>query len=85
MGLDDTDTATIIWNVGAALTMGANTSFRGTAFVGGAVNAATSSVSCGHLYATGAISIGSIGVDSNGDAVTCENSDAVFTYLEALD
>jgi hypothetical protein len=85
IGLDDTDTATIIWNVGAALTMGADTSFRGTAFVGGAVNAATSSVSCGHLYATGAISIGSIGVDSEGDAVTCENSDAVFTYLELLD
>jgi hypothetical protein len=85
MGLDDTDTATIIWNVGAALTMGAGTSFRGTAFVGGAVNAATSSVSCGHLYATGAISIGSIGVDSNGSPVTCESSDAVFTYLEALD
>jgi|GEM_PF-3379395 len=85
IGLDDTDTATIIWNVGAALTMGAGTSFRGTAFVGGAVTAATSSVSCGHLYATGAISIGSIGVDSEGDAVTCENSDAVFTYLEALD
>lgn len=85
MGLDDTDTATIIWNVGAALTMGAGTSFRGTAFVGGAVNAATSSVSCGHLYATGAISIGSIGVDSAGSPVTCENSDAVFTYLETLD
>jgi hypothetical protein len=85
IGLDDTDTATIIWNVGAAFTMGAGTSFRGTAFVGGAVNAATSSVNCGHLYATGAISIGSIGVDSEGNAVTCENSDAVFTYLEALD
>ncbi|PKH02299.1 hypothetical protein CXF72_12475 [Psychromonas sp. MB-3u-54] len=85
IGLNDTDTATIIWNVGAALTMGAGTSFRGTAFVGGAVTAATSSVSCGHLYATAAIGIGSIGVDSEGDAVSCENSDAVFTYLEALD
>jgi hypothetical protein len=84
-GLGNGDTATIIWNVGAALNLGAGTSFRGTAFVGGAVNAATSSVSCGHLYATGAISIGSIGVDSNGSPVTCESSDAVFTYLEALD
>lgn len=54
-------------------------------FVGGAVNAATSSVSCGHLYATGAISIGSIGVESDGSPATCENSDAVFTYLETLD
>jgi hypothetical protein len=85
IGLDDSDTATIIWNVGAAVTLGAGTSLRGTAFVGGAVNAATSSVSCGHLYATGAISIGSIGVDSAGDPITCENSDAVFTYLETLD
>ncbi|ABM04935.1 hypothetical protein Ping_3248 [Psychromonas ingrahamii 37] len=82
--LDDTDTATIIWNVGTALTMGARTSFRGTAFVGGPITAATSSVSCGHLYATGLISIGSIGVDSAGSPVTCENSDAVFTYLETL-
>ena len=58
------DTHTIIWNVGAALNLGANTSFLGTALVDGAVNAATSSVSCGHLYATGIISIGSIGTDS---------------------
>jgi hypothetical protein len=78
-------TATIIWNVGAAVNLGAGTSFRGTAFVGGAVTAATSSVSCGHLYAKAAISIGSIGVDSDGTPVTCENSDAVFTYLETLD
>ncbi|ABM03562.1 gamma-D-glutamate-meso-diaminopimelate muropeptidase [Psychromonas ingrahamii 37] len=85
IGLGNGDTASIIWNVGAAVTLGAGTSFRGTAFVGGAVNAATSSVSCGHLYATGAISIGSIGVDSAGSPITCENSDAVFTYLETLD
>ncbi|ABM04938.1 hypothetical protein Ping_3251 [Psychromonas ingrahamii 37] len=84
IGLDDTDTATIIWNVGAALTMGAGTSFRGTAFVVGPITAATSSVSCGNLYARGLISIGSIGVDSAGNAVTCENYDAVFTYLGAL-
>jgi choice-of-anchor C domain-containing protein len=84
-GLGNGDTATIIWNVGAALNLGAGTSFRGTAFVGGAVNAATSSVSCGHLYATGAISIGSIGVENDGSPATCENSDAVFTYLETLD
>jgi hypothetical protein len=83
--LDSDHTATIIWNVGAALNLGAGTSFRGTAFVHGAVNAATSSVSCGHLYATGAISIGSIGVDSLGDPAICENADAVFTYLETLD
>jgi hypothetical protein len=80
----DTNSAAIIWNIGAALNLGAGTSFRGTAFVGGAVTGATSSVSCGHLYATGVISIGSIGVDREGDAVTCENSGAVFTYLDTL-
>jgi hypothetical protein len=84
-GLTVGHTATIIWNIGAALNLGAGTSFRGTAFVDGAVNAATSSVSCGHLYATGAISIGSIGVDSLGDPAICENADTVFTYLEKLD
>ena len=83
--LTEGHTVSIIWNIGAALTMGAGTSFHGTAFVGGAIHAATSSVSCGHLYATGAISIGSIGADSYGFPVTCENSDAVFTYLETLD
>jgi hypothetical protein len=57
------DTATIIWNVGAAVTLGAGSTFLGTAFVEGAVSGATASVSCGNLYATGAISIGSIGGD----------------------
>jgi hypothetical protein len=54
-------TATIIWNVGAAVTLGAGTKFIGTAFVGGSFNAATSDVSCGNIYATGAVSVGSIG------------------------
>jgi hypothetical protein len=54
-------TATIIWNVGAAVTLGAGTKFIGTAFVGGAFNAATSDVSCGNIYATGVVSVGSIG------------------------
>jgi hypothetical protein len=57
----DGDTATIIWNVGAAVTLGAGTEFLGTAFVGGAFSAATSTVSCGNIYATGAVSVGSIG------------------------
>jgi hypothetical protein len=55
------DTATIIWNVGAAVTLGAGTEFLGTAFVGGAFSAATSNVSCGNIYATGAVSVGSVG------------------------
>jgi hypothetical protein len=66
------DTATIIWNVGAAVTLGAGTEFLGTAFVGGAFGAATSNVSCGNIYATGAVSVGSIGaLDSNGGIVLC--------------
>jgi hypothetical protein len=55
------DTATIIWNVGTAVTLGAGTEFLGTAFVNGAFNAATSDVSCGNIYATGAVSVGRIG------------------------
>jgi hypothetical protein len=85
-GLGENDTASIIWNVDTVITLGASTSFRGTAFVGGAFSAATSTVSCGNLYAIGYISIGSIGVDRYGDKVTCENQnpDAVFSYLETL-
>jgi hypothetical protein len=85
-GLGENDTASIIWNVDTVITLGASTSFRGTAFVGGAFSAATSTVSCGNLYAIGYISIGSIGVDRYGDKATCEkqNPDAVFSYLETL-
>jgi hypothetical protein len=60
------DTATIIWNVGAAVTLGAGTEFIGTAFVGGAFSAATSDVSCGNIYATGAVSVGSKGAVADG-------------------
>jgi hypothetical protein len=55
------DNNAVIWNIGGALTLGAGSTFLGTAFVEGAVSGATASVSCGNLYATGAISIGSIG------------------------
>jgi hypothetical protein len=86
-GLGVNDTASIIWNVDTVITLGASTSFRGTAFVGGAFSAATSTVSCGNLYAGGYITIGTIGVESDGSTVaTCENqnSDAVLSYLETL-
>jgi hypothetical protein len=69
------DTATIIWNVGAAVTLGAGTKFIGTAFVGGAFNAATSDVSCGNIYATGAVSVG--GVERSGGGCGVENRYAV--------
>jgi hypothetical protein len=70
------DTATIIWNVGAAVTLGAGTEFIGTAFVGGAFGAATSNVSCGNIYATGAVSVGSIGalLDGTSDPVACDTN-----------
>jgi hypothetical protein len=68
------DTATIIWNVGAAVTLGAGTEFIGTAFVGGAFGAATSNVSCGNIYATGAVSVGSVGSLATGtdNFVACD-------------
>ena len=52
--------ASIIWNLGGALGLGAGTSFMGTAFITGAATGATSSVRCGNLFATAAIGIGSI-------------------------
>ena len=52
--------ASVIWNLGGALTLGAGTQFVGTAFVKGAVAGATSEISCGNLFATAAIGIGSI-------------------------
>jgi len=51
---------TVIWNIGGALTLGAGTDFSGVAFVGGAVSGVTSWVTCGNLYATAAVSIGSL-------------------------
>jgi hypothetical protein len=59
----ENDTATIIWNVGAAVY---RHRIRRCAFVGGAFGAATSDVSCGNIYATGAVSVGSIGADADG-------------------
>jgi hypothetical protein len=51
--------ASLIWNLGGALSMGAGTSFVGSAFATGAVAAATSDISCGNLFASTAIGIGS--------------------------
>ena len=66
----DLDSGTVIWNIGGALTLGAGTDFSGVAFVEGAVIGVTSWVTCGNLYATAAISIGSI----NEAAVDCSVS-----------
>jgi hypothetical protein len=53
--------AIVIWNVGGALNLGAGTEFYGTAYISGSVSGATSTVSCGNLYANGAVAIGSMG------------------------
>jgi hypothetical protein len=53
----------IIWNVGSALNLGAGTKFAGTAFVNGSVSGATADITCGSLYAKGAVAIGSVGKD----------------------
>jgi hypothetical protein len=52
--------ASVIWNLGGSLSLGAGTSFMGTAFISGAVAGATSEVSCGNLFTTTAIGIGSM-------------------------
>jgi hypothetical protein len=53
--------ASVIWNIGMALTLGAQTSFIGTTFANGAITGgAGSSLSCGNLFATAAIGIGSV-------------------------
>ncbi|PKG98817.1 hypothetical protein [Paraglaciecola sp. MB-3u-78] len=79
-GLGPKDTATIIWNVKTA-TIGASTSFRGTAFADGPFTAATAVVTCGNIYATGLISLRGIGVELDGTTAMCD-SDAVFGYLD---
>ncbi|MFT6897666.1 MAG: hypothetical protein ACJA13_002077 [Paraglaciecola sp.] len=64
--------ASVIWNLGGALGLGEGSSFIGTSFIKGAATGATSNISCGNLYATAAIGIGSlistncIGSEENG-------------------
>ncbi|ABM04281.1 hypothetical protein Ping_2560 [Psychromonas ingrahamii 37] len=53
--------ANVTWILGGALNLGAGSKFRGETYVNGAVNGATSDVVCGNLYATGAISVSTIG------------------------
>jgi hypothetical protein len=54
------DGATVTWILGGPLNLGAGSKFHGETYVKGAVNGATSDV-CGSLYATGAVSVQSIG------------------------
>ncbi|PKH03008.1 hypothetical protein CXF72_08770 [Psychromonas sp. MB-3u-54] len=53
--------ASVIWNTGGAVTLGAQTSFIGTAFANGAISGgAGSNVSCGNLFSLAAIDISSL-------------------------
>jgi hypothetical protein len=72
------DSASLIWNLGGALGMGAGTSFVGSAFVTGAVAAATSDISCGNLFASAAIGIGST-ISTN-----CDDSDSWAGSMNGL-
>jgi hypothetical protein len=84
--------ASVIWNIGGGLTMGAGSSFVGAAFVTGAVAAATSDVTCGNLFTntTAAIGIGDmistncLGTDSwtgsiNGLAAGIDITDGIIS------
>jgi hypothetical protein len=53
--------ATVTWILGGSLNLGAGSKFSGETYVDGAVNGATSDVQCGNLYATGAVSVRSMG------------------------
>ena len=78
-------TATIIWNVGTTVTLGAGTQFLGSAFVGSAFGAATSDVGCGNIYATGAVSVGNIGAVEDGlDGTTIDEPVACDTNADNM-
>ncbi|MBA6302622.1 hypothetical protein [Colwellia sp. MB02u-14] len=55
------DGATVTWILGGSLNLGAGSTFSGETYVNGAVNGATSDVACGNLYATGPVSVSTIG------------------------
>jgi hypothetical protein len=55
------DGATVTWILGGSLNLGKGSTFSGETYVNGAVNGATSDVGCGNLYATGAVSVRTIG------------------------
>ena len=76
------DNNAVIWDIGGALTLGAGSTFLGTAFVEGAVSGATASVSCGNLYATGAVSIGSIGSIGGDDCKVAADQLADFAIKD---
>jgi hypothetical protein len=78
------DSGTVIWNVGGALTLGAGTDFSGVALVEGAVPAATSWVTCGNLYATAAVSIGSLNDNALGCPVSAQQSAGLTVSMDNI-
>jgi hypothetical protein len=83
--IPDDHTATIIWNVGTTVTLGAGTQFLGSAFVGSAFGAATSDVVCGNVYATGALIVGSVGAVEDGlDSTTINEPVACDTNADGM-
>jgi hypothetical protein len=53
--------AIVTWILGGSLNLGAGSTFSGETYVDGAINGATSDIECGNLYATGAVSVRTIG------------------------
>jgi hypothetical protein len=51
----------VTWIFGGSLNLGAGSTFSGETYVNVSVYGATSDVQCGNLYATGAVSVRSIG------------------------
>jgi hypothetical protein len=77
------DGATVTWILGGALNLGAGTTFSGETYVKGAINGATSDVECGNLYATGAVSVRTIG--NSCTQPTPQISCPAFTKDELID
>jgi hypothetical protein len=78
------ESGTVIWNVGGALTLGAGTDFSGVALVEGAVTAATSWVTCGNLYATAAVYIGSLNEAALDCSVSAQQSAGLTVSMDNI-
>jgi hypothetical protein len=74
----------VIWNVGGALTLGAGTDFSGVALVEGAITGATSWVTCGNLYATAAVSIGSLNEAALDCSVSAQQSAGLTVSMDNI-
>jgi hypothetical protein len=73
--------ATVTWILGGSLNLGAGSTFSGETYVDGAVNGATSDVQCGNLYATGAVSVRSMGSPCLAPIVPSRTRDLLDTVV----